>query len=364
LYLLFLPFYFVIFFSSRFIFISNLVDFLYTHDYDGVDIDWEFPNSTTDRDNLTLLIREIRQRFELQNPDWLITFAVGTSSWTGQWYNYPQLMADVDWFNAMCYDYHGSWSAHSGHNAPLYQPPGDNCGAVDVGMTYLHQTRGIPKNQLTVGIPFYGKEFITSGLYGSFTGLVTDHIYSAIIPRLSSGWTYNWDNVSMVPYLTNSDNTRLITFEDTLSVQRKCEWIRNQGYTGAMIWALGQDLTSGEQPLLTKLASTLFDTSTAVNLTADQTPVGFELNENYPNPFNPQTTIEVYLDRQSHINLSVYNAAGQKVKTLVNLSLMAGSHRYIWLGDDDGGKRIESGVYFCRLQSAEGVKTIKMLLIE
>jgi GH18 family chitinase len=71
--------------GKRSIFIESLVDLLTAYDYDGVDIDWESPGTVADRNNLTLLIRELSQRFELEDPDWLITFAVGTSDWTGQW---------------------------------------------------------------------------------------------------------------------------------------------------------------------------------------------------------------------------------------------------------------------------------------
>ena len=94
--------------TKRSFFIGNLITFIKKYDYDGVDFDWEYPSSLSDRNNLTLLIKELRKRFDAENPDWLITFAVGTGNWTGQWFDYDQLVKYVDWFNAMCYDYHGS----------------------------------------------------------------------------------------------------------------------------------------------------------------------------------------------------------------------------------------------------------------
>lgn len=350
---------------KRAFFIDNLVGFLNTNNYDGVDFDWEFPNTINDRNNLTALIIELRDRFNAENPDRLITFAVGTSNWKGQWYDYAQLVHYVDWFNAMCYDFHGSWSAHAGHNAPLYQPPGCNDGAIDVGMIYLHNTRGIPKNQLTVGMPFYGKEFNSSSLYDSFTGEVAVYLYYEIIPKINGGWTYHWDDVSKVPYLTNSTNTKLITFDDTLSIRHKCEWIKEQGYSGGMIWALGQDLYNDEQILLETIRNHLLDSgNTATTAAANEQRQNFHLENNFPNPFNPQTSIEFTLNRATKVTLSVYNAIGQKIKMLVNQKMTAGHHFVSWKGLDDSGRKVAGGVYFYRMESGDFVSMKKMLLIK
>ncbi|NQT25655.1 T9SS type A sorting domain-containing protein [candidate division KSB1 bacterium] len=349
---------------KRLFFINNLVDFLNAHNYDGVDIDWEFPDSSNDRNSLTILITELRDRFTSENPDWLITFAVGTSNWSGQWYDYNELVHYVDWFNAMCYDYHGSWSAHSGHNAPLYQPPGDYDGAVDVGMNYLHNTRGIPKNQLTVGVPFYGKEFNSASLYGPFTGTVTDYTYNQIIPKMNGDWTYHWDDISKVPYLTNSTNTKLISFDDTVSIRHKCEWIQEQDYLGGMIWALGQDLSNNEQVLLETIGTHLLNpTSVSIEPTGEQSD-DFILYDNYPNPFNPATMISFTIKNADDVTLDVYNLNGQKVSTLLNGWMSDGAHSVFWNGTNDSGNPVPSGFYFYRIQTGAFRTVRKMILLK
>jgi len=330
--------------TKRAFFIDNLVNFIHTHNYDGVDIDWEHPSSVADRNNLTKLIDEMRDRFNIENPDWLITFAVGTSNWSGQWFDYSQLVNYVDWFNAMCYDFHGSWSAHAGHNAPLYQPPGCNDGAIDVGMIYLHNTRGIPKNQLTVGMPFYGKEFNSASLYGPFTGTVTDYLYSEIIPKMNGGWTYHWDNVSAVPYLTNSTQTKLITFDDTLSLRLKCEWIKNQNYLGGMIWALGQDLYNNSQVLLETIGNQLIDSSTTSITSNELHEKDYVIHKNYPNPFNQATNIAFDLIHNSEVRIDIYNTTGQLMQQLLNKQMNAGFHQITF-----NGLELSSGMYFYRL---------------
>ncbi len=75
----------------------------------------------------------------------------------------------------------------------------------------------------------------------------------------------------------------------------------------------------------------------------------------YPNPFNPATTISYSLASESKVELNVYNAKGQKVKTLVNETLSVGLHSVIWNGTDETGKSVSSGVYFCSLRVAPNV---------
>jgi len=343
--------------AKRVFFINNLINFIKKYNYDGVDFDWESPSTNADKKNLTLLIKELRTRFNTENPDWLITFAVGTGNWSGQWFNYSELIKYVDWFNAMCYDYHGSWSAHSGHNAPLYQPPGDQCGAVDVGMYYLNHIRGIPKKQLTVGMPFYGKEFNTSSLYSNFTGSVTDLYYYQIVPKINGDWTYHWDSVAKVPYLTNSTNTKLITFDDTVSIRLKCQWIKEQGYSGGMIWALGQDVIGNSQPLLETIGKHLIRTTGV----SDSRSIvqRFILEQNYPNPFNPSTIISFKLKKPGYVRMDVYNISGKKVKTLINNFMQPGFHQVIFNAID-----MPSGIYFYSLKSDGYNKIRSMMLIK
>ena len=95
--------------------------------------------------------------------------AVPISNWSGQWLDMSALRPHVDFFNAMTYDFHGSWSSNAGHNSPLYQsPPGDPDGSVETGINYLVNTRGLPENKVNMGIPFWGKRYNTSTINGSF----------------------------------------------------------------------------------------------------------------------------------------------------------------------------------------------------
>ena len=85
---------------------------------------------------------------------------------------------------------------------------------------------------------------------------------------------------------------------------------------------------------------------------------------NFPNPFNPSTTISYNLPKTGPVRLDIYNIKGQLVKTLVNQTMLAGTHSVTWDGKDDNGKAASSGVYFYRIVTPDKVLTNKMLMVK
>jgi len=96
----------------------------------------------------------------------------------------------------------------------------------------------------------------------------------------------------------------------------------------------------------------------------EKVPWDFALKQNYPNPFNPSTTIEFSLKKGAHISLTVYNMLGQKVSTLLDKKMIAGSHRASWDGTDESGTQMASGIYYYRLETESQKATKKMLLMK
>jgi len=90
----------------------------------------------------------------------------------------------------------------------------------------------------------------------------------------------------------------------------------------------------------------------------------FALQNNYPNPFNPETTIAFSLPQTGAARLTVYNVKGQKVRTLLHDVMVAGEHRIVWNGQDDANHTVGSGVYFYRLEAGGKVATRKMVLVK
>ncbi len=102
---------------------------------------------------------------------------------------------------------------------------------------------------------------------------------------------------------------------------------------------------------------------TSINNSKKQLPLQTVLFPNYPNPFNPSTTIEYELPMSGFVRLTVYNLLGQKVRTLVNTRQTAGLHRIVWDGCDESGLPVSSGVYFYQLRTDAKTQTQKMMLL-
>lgn len=93
-------------------------------------------------------------------------------------------------------------------------------------------------------------------------------------------------------------------------------------------------------------------------------PNKFSVSDNYPNPFNPSTTIDYSVPRKSKVNLSVYNVLGQRVATLVDQEMAAGKYRAVWDGKADNGSTLSSGIYFYKFEAENFVKTSKMVMLK
>ncbi|MCL2063102.1 MAG: leucine-rich repeat protein [Candidatus Cloacimonetes bacterium] len=89
-----------------------------------------------------------------------------------------------------------------------------------------------------------------------------------------------------------------------------------------------------------------------------------ELIGNYPNPFNPETTISFSVAKAGNVNISIYNIKGQLVKSLVNNEYSAGEHNVIWNGSDNNGRNVGSGVYFYQMQTDDDVFVRRMVLLK
>ncbi len=342
--------------STRKQFIQNTLNFCLTHNYDGVDLDWEYPKSAQERQQLTLLVKEMRQEFDkLMRPQPLfITMAVTASDWTGKWVDYDSLKFCIDWFGCMTYDFHGPWTNHAGHNSPLYPSGGDVDGSVSQGITYLTKTRNVPSDQVLLGVPFYGRGFNALGLYEPTTGDGGEYRYSDIPGLLSAGWTYNWDDVAQVPYLTNPERTKVISFDDTTSVRLKAEYAIQHNLKGVMVWALGQDFIDGQQPLLQAVSRPVLQTRIGKN---KNQPTHYALS-NFPNPFNATTSISFSLPRSKQVILDIYDITGRRVARLFKGEFHGG-----YLSIPFANTAVPSGVYICALTTANVTLVNKMTLL-
>lgn len=112
--------------ESRRVFVESAVEFLEKYNFDGLDLDWEYPaargGKLEDKANFASLVRELKTAFEPKG--FLLTAAVSAGKWfVDPAYDVPTISRYLDFINIMCYDYHGGWEDKTGHNAPMYARP-------------------------------------------------------------------------------------------------------------------------------------------------------------------------------------------------------------------------------------------------
>jgi len=105
------------------------------------------------------------------------------------------------------------------------------------------------------------------------------------------------------------------------------------------------------------------DTQSSIEIN-DHNPTVFKLHPNYPNPFNPTTTISYDLSRSSNVELKIYDQLGRLVKTLVNDRQNANHYKVSWDGRDEAGNQVVSGIYVYRLKIDSFSQARKMILLK
>ena len=130
------------------------------------------------------------------------------------------------------------------------------------------------------------------------------------------------------------------------------------GFTEQLLKVYPNSVTENVDIYLTKNLSTGIPIETeALN------PKEFALQPNYPNPFNPSTTLSYDVPQTSHVTINIYNLLGKKIVTLLDEEVQAGTYQLIWETKNIMGQELSSGVYICRMQSNDFIKSRKMMLI-
>ena len=123
------------------------------------------------------------------------------------------------------------------------------------------------------------------------------------------------------------------------------------------IWDISPNVNNG-YPYLSALAPAFFEDNTLEQAKT------YHLT-NYPNPFNPETTISYQIKNPAKVEITVYNIKGQKVRTLVNEKKRNGLYKVIWNGKDNKNKTVASGVYLYKLNvNGKTVAVKKFLLLK
>jgi chitinase len=240
-------------------YVSALVGLVDEYDYDGIDLDWEYPNNEETKGDFSKLARRLRKDLdalgEKRDRSYGMTIAVSASDWAGKWLDADTLRETMDFVNIMTYDFAGPWGDVAGHNSPLRpsrDAPSEAC--VEAGIEYWHTQRGLPKEMCIVGLPSYGHGFPVGQPYADTPRKHNEHTWISYtkVQRLlaEEGWHRKWDEAASVPWAFSPDGKRLIGYDDTESVTAKTKWAMDEDYGGVFFWCLGSDLMpDGSEPL-------------------------------------------------------------------------------------------------------------------
>jgi len=253
--------------SARANFVTTAVQFIQQHNFDGLDLDWEYPvcwqgdcrGPASDKENFANLVVELKNAFRPYG--FLLSSAVGASrSIADRAYDVPVLSANLDWIGLMTYDIHGGWDGVTGHNSPFRGPAPNTVDTVEYWLS-----KGAARDKLVVGIPLYGRSFTlsnpnnngvgapaTTGAPGPISG---EGGFLAYI-EFCTGWTYR-NNPGVGPYAFRGN--QWTSYDDQAIIEQKVGFIKDESLAGSMVWDIslddynGQFCGQGRYPLLSTL---------------------------------------------------------------------------------------------------------------
>lgn len=253
---------------------NSMVSYMAQWNFDGLDIDWEYPDTEAEKAQFTKLIQSLRTKLDAQGKKddkyYQLSAAVTTNHNNIQFINPAVTAPLLDSVNVMAYDIHGAFDPLTGHNAPLYENSHDEDKDLNVAdtMSAYVNTWQVPKAKLMMGIPYYGRGWghvpgteLIPGLPGMFnTGAATvkgawddaDQLtgtnpWYVLKQKLNSGdYTRYWDPESHVPYLYSETTQEFLTYDDPQSIREKVDYINEQGFGGAILWDISGDTPEHE----------------------------------------------------------------------------------------------------------------------
>ena len=230
-------------------------------DYDGIDFDWEYPDTAADVVGFERMTRKFRAGVDAigqrKGRNMRITMALSSNEGTIRWLKADFLVETMDWINVMTYDYTGDWANYAGHQSPLFgsaRQPGTPKRSTAATLEYLLKDHKVPPDRLALGIPLYGRGFPVAEPYTSTKGVAKQRIpggdYREIAKLLAQGWTRTWDDETKTPWLAAPDHSAVIGYDDAESVALKTNWAMQHDLRGVFFWQiLADQMPDGTHPL-------------------------------------------------------------------------------------------------------------------
>ncbi|KAL1892368.1 Chitinase 4 [Sporothrix stenoceras] len=240
--------------QDRVLFAESAVKLVKELGFDGLDIDWEYPQNATDAANYVQLLYECRKALDAYGDSlgpnryhFELTVACPAGPQNFQNLDVPAMDRYLDFWNLMSYDYAGSWSSVSGHQANIYphQTNPNITPASSAVAVHYYQSRGVPTNKIVLGLPLYGRAFAnTNGLGHPFEGTGPGSFEAGVwdykaLPPPDAQEQYDPDIVASSCY--DPKTRTFFTYDTQPSTLAKATFIQDRGLGGAMWWEASGD---------------------------------------------------------------------------------------------------------------------------
>ena len=239
--------------STRQTFAKSAVTLMKDWGFDGIDVDWEYPKNDEEAANMVLLLQAVRDELDSYSAahangyHFQLSIAAPAGPSNYNLLKLQELGAVLDHINLMGYDYAGSFSADTGHQANLFpnlNSPKSTPFSTDVAVkAYLDG--GVQASKLVLGMPMYGRGFIgTKGLGSPFSGIGQGDWEAGIwdyksLPK--SGAKVEFDSIAHATYSWDPSTEELITYDTPDMVIEKVSYLKSHGLGGSLFWEASGD---------------------------------------------------------------------------------------------------------------------------
>ncbi|GMM53187.1 putative chitinase [Starmerella bacillaris] len=216
--------------TKRHTFVESIVALVCKYKFDGVDVDWEYPESKKHGDIYVTLLKELRSGLDSINPELQLSVAAPAGKHVLENMNLPAMDRYLSFWNVMTYDFAGGWSPKVAYSSNLY-------GEYPSGQSVIeYYTRYVRRNKINLGISLYKLTFPNAyKLRGKFSGTPVQTALS-----LSNNTTGLYDSEYGCAYDIGQDVFEC--FDNAESIKNKAIYCRKVGLLGAFFWDGSADL--------------------------------------------------------------------------------------------------------------------------